>query len=274
MRQSPAAREQVPLADMRLRGLAILAACAAGGGDIGGGRRPQPDRSRGAGMPHLPGLERLEQAGRPPARGGELGRDDQRDRGRRERAPGLRLVPRLRHPVHRRLGEAHAQGEGVVRVRRRIRSRRLPDPGAPEPGVERRRAHPARRQGRVPPLRAVRRERQRRRLEGRIGRRLEPALQPPAAQRLDVGRRRRPADPARPRALRRGRRRRDPPRPALHGRAHRERPTSTRPATTPATPTRSLPPMGLRVRLKASVDISGLQQAGARRRSRRSRPTG
>ena len=45
---------------------------------------------------------------------------------------------------------------------------------------------------------------------------LRPALQRAAARGLDVGRRRRPADPRRARAPRRGRRRRDPPRAAHH----------------------------------------------------------
>ena len=86
---------------------------------------------------------------------------------------------------------------------------------------------------------------------------------------LDVGRRRRPADPARPRALRGGAPRRDRPRAALHRAADPARRTSTRRATTPrarATPT--LPPMGQRLRLKASFDISGFPPPGARRAQR------
>ena len=51
-----------------------------------------------------------------------------------------------------------------------------------------------------------------------VGGGLRPRFERPAAGRLDLGRRRRPADLSRSGALRRGRNRRDPPRPALHGR--------------------------------------------------------
>ena len=72
--------------------------------------------------------------------------------------PGLRLVPRLRHSrTTSSRASSVAQGERLVRLRRRVRSRRLSDAGASEPGGERRRAHPGRRQGHLPPLRAVRR---------------------------------------------------------------------------------------------------------------------
>ena len=247
----------------------------AGGGDIGRGRRPRRRPLPGArACPIFPASNVWNRPVNAPAGRGQLGRHDQRDRGGRNRAPRLRVVPRLRHPVHGRLREEHAQGEGVVRVRGRVRSRRLPDPRAPQPGgsgdghillVDKDAC-------RLYELFDA--SGQRRRLEGRLGRRLEPALQPPAPQRLDVGRRRRAADPARPRALRRGRRRRDPPRPALHRRAHRARPTSTRRATTRAIrrsvaaadgPARPAQGLGRHLRLR---------QAGARRAPRRSRPTG
>ena len=74
---------------------------------------------------------------------------------------------------------------------------------------------------------------------------------------LDVGGRGRPADPPRPRALRRGRRRPDRPRAPLH------RLTTRRAYVWPARHFASsltdpyLPPMGLRFRLKAGYDISG-----------------
>ena len=53
-----------------------------------------------------------------------------------------------------------------------------------------------------------------------LGRDLQPALESPAARRLDLGRRRRPADPPRPRPLRRGRGRVDRPRAPLHRAVH------------------------------------------------------
>ena len=80
-----------------------------------------------------------------------------------------------------------------------------------------------------------------------------------AAGRLDVGRRRRPADPARPRALRRsGHQPASSTTPCASRWRARRRPTSTRRrhyASDSTDP--DLPPMGLRVRLKADFDISG-----------------
>ena len=75
--------------------------------------------------------------------------------------------------------------------------------------------------------------------------------------RLDERRRGRPADLPRPRPLGRRLGRRDQPRPAVHGARH------LRALHLPGPPRRrraaraGLPPMGLRVRLKASFDISG-----------------
>ena len=80
-------------------------------------------------------------------------------------------------------------------------------------------------------LRAVRRSSGK---EGRLRRDLEPELERAAAGRLDVGRRRRPADPPRPRPLRRGRRGLDRPRAPVHRPAHAQAHTSSRPATTRA----------------------------------------
>ena len=136
---------------------------------------------------------------------------------------------RRRHP---------AAGARVLRLRRRvgsrpaIRCRR----GAPiEGGRERGRRPPRdrRRPLALPALRAVRRlpARRRRALERRLGRDLEPALEPAAPARLDLGGRRRPADPARAGPLRRGQARPHRPRAALHGGRARGRPSSTRPAT-------------------------------------------
>ena len=72
------------------------------------------------------------------------------------------------------------------------------------------------------------------------GRDLGPALERAAARRLDERRRRRAADPAGPRPLRRGRRRRDRARAAVHDQPHAARATSTRPATTRASSHRAV----------------------------------
>ncbi len=54
------------------------------------------------------------------------------------------------------------------------------------------------------------------------------------------------------------------PRHPLHDEQHRSRPTYTPRRTPPARPTRRLPPMGLRLRLKASFDTSSLHRRDAR----------
>ena len=99
--------------------------------------------------------------------------------------------------------------------------------------------------------------------EADSGASLRPELARAAAGRLDLGRRRGPADLPRPRALRRGGGRRDPPRAALHGPAARARRTSGRRGTSPrrrrAAP---LPPMGQRFRLKAELRHLALLAAG------------
>ena len=74
--------------------------------------------------------------------------------------------------------------------------------------------------GRLPPLRAVRGGPQRHRLDRRVRRGLRPALQRAAAGRLDLGRRRRPADPARTGPPGRGAGRAHRPRAAVHRRHH------------------------------------------------------
>ena len=177
---------------------------------------------------------------------------------RRAGAPRLRLVPRLRHPVHRRLGQEAAQGEGVVRLRRRVRSRRLSDPRA---SATRRRAATATScwSTRTPAASTSCSTRAGAATAGRPARApsgicAPTTCAPTAGRRADAA-----GLPILPGLVRydevaAGR---DPPRAALHRRAHAHAPTSIPRATTPATPARRLPPMGLRVRLKASVDISG-----------------
>ncbi len=91
----------------------------------------------------------------------------------------------------------------------------------------------------VQAVRAVRRDAHGRDLARGLGRDLEPALEPPATERLDERRRRGPADPARPRALRRGRGGGDlATRSASRPRRPRTR-TSGRHATTRETATRA-----------------------------------
>ena len=100
----------------------------------------------------------------------------------------------------------------------------------------------------------------------RLGRDLEPALEPAAPARLDVGRRRRPADPARAGPLRRGQARRDRPRAALHRRPARAARSSTRRATSPRTSNDpNLPAMGQRLRLQARLRHLALPAPGAHR---------
>ena len=91
------------------------------------------------------------------------------------------------------------------------------------------------------------------------GARVRPALERAATRRLDVGRRRRTADPAGPGAPRRGRRRRHPARAADHGPAHVGRVHPSRRRTPRPAATAADPPMGLRLRLRADYDISFLQ---------------
>ena len=92
---------------------------------------------------------------------------------------------------------------------------------------------------------------------------LEPPLEPPAPARLDLRGRRRPADPSRARALRRGAPRVDRPRPALHRSARRAGRSCTRPATSRPHPTiRRCPPW---------ASASGSSAASTSRASRASR---
>ena len=99
--------------------------------------------------------------------------------------------------------------------------------------LDRRPPRDRRRPRHVHRLRAVRRlpAQRRRALDGGLGRDLQPALRPPAPGRVDVGRRRRAADPARPGAsTTRSPAARSTTRCASPRRA-RPRGTSTRPAT-------------------------------------------
>ena len=101
-------------------------------------------------------------------------------------------------------------------------------------------------------------------LGGRLGRDLQPALEPPAPARLDERRRGRPADPPGPGALRRGRARRDPPRAAVHGQPRRGD-AFVFPARHFASSLTDpdLPAMGQRLRLKAGVSPRAVPAPGA-----------
>ncbi len=224
----------------------------------GRGGRPAPRRSgAGAGgelrrrrrhpVPAAPGGQSLEHAGRHPAARPGLGRLHRAHEPRDRAAPRLR--DRLgggayRYPV--RGGPRHAaQGPHPLhRLRERERPRAVPGPTR-RAGRGRRRAL----RGRRPPRAGARRGQQGpvralpclqaggRLLERAFGSRLRPHVQRAAAGRLDVGRRRRSADPAGTRAVRRDRGRgRARPRAALHRLPERSAPTSTRPRTSRATP--------------------------------------
>ena len=103
------------------------------------------------------------------------------------------------------------------------------------------------------------------RLGSRLGRGVQPAQQRAAPGRLDLGRRRRPADLPAARALSEVRAGRD------RTRAARDRPAHAARLHPPGDAPRlleqldpSLPPMGLRLRLKASFDLARLPRPGAR----------
>ena len=236
------------------------------------GRRADP--ARRPGLSRLPGRQRLEHADRRPRRGLELGDDDLDDRADR----GL----------HMDFGSYAGYGipyNVVGGDDARARRSRSTTTTSPTTSATRSRRAPRSRAARtatsswstrtVPPLRAVRRAQGRRRVARRQRRDLGPALERPAARRLDQRRCRRPADPAGPRPLRRGRRRRDRPRAAVHDEPRRG-PAYIYPARHEAgeSSSSSLPPMGLRVRLKASYDTSRLLPAGAGHRRSRSSATG
>ena len=152
--------------------------------------------------------------------------------GRRARRLRLRPLGRLahRHPVRRRARQDDAEVARHVRLRGRERQGAVPDPGERADRGRTRHANDGDRHAlivdrdscKLYELYALQRTGSR--LGGRLGRDLEPPLERAAAGDVDVGRRGRPADPARARAL--GRRRldrRDQPRAALHRRAHAQR---------------------------------------------------
>ena len=190
------------------------------------------DRAR---VPDLPEHERVEQAGR--------------------RAAGRRALRRLSSSnipvgigVHPDFGSFQGYGipinvvPGIAEAKARpvplrgsVRPRRLPDPEASEDRARLRRPHADRRPRPLPPVRAVRRAQDGVGLARRLGRDLEPALEPPAPRGMDERRRRRPSDPARPGALERGEEGRHRPRAPRHGAHHVQRASSTRRGTRPAT---------------------------------------
>ena len=143
--------------------------------------RRRPDRcparrTARSSRPRTSGTCRID--GRPVAAG--LGDADHDDRPGSRPAHGLRVVRRLRHPVPGRDRLDHAAIDRRLRLRRRVRPRRLPDPGQPA----RSRAAPIDhilhgRQGRLPALRAVRRSPEGGGVAGRERRDLGPALQRP-----------------------------------------------------------------------------------------------
>ena len=170
----------------------------------------------------------------------------------RHRAPGpsrlRRDEPRrpsrrdLRHAVRR--GGRHPGQEGRgIRLRRRERrggSQHGPEPpllpdtrrgdhagpldrgrSARQPGRLGRSPHADRRHGQQAAVRALCPSPRRRRVEGGFGGVLRPHEERPATRGLDLGGRRRPRHPARPRPLRRGLRiERDRARPSRHGPGH------------------------------------------------------
>ena len=220
----------------------------------------------GARVPGLSGEQRVEPARRLAAGRGELGAADRVDRALHRAASGLRLRP---------LGRRQPIGIPFDVVSKTTPRSRVTFDYADESDkgpypipktvhieggarVERRPARDPRSTRRLQALRAVRAlSEEGRRLEGRLGRDLEPALERAAPGRLDVrGRGGLPIFPglARYDEVARGV---DRPRAAVHGRTHAA--AYVYPARHYASDSTdpSLPPMGLRVRLKANVDISG-----------------
>jgi len=131
----------------------------------------------------------------------------------------------------------------------------VPDPGQPQDREGVGPPHAAARHERLPAVRAVRRHQVRLDLACRFGRDLEPSIERPATRRLDKRRRGRAAHPAGARPLQSGAVGRHQPCHPLHRPGHLRLHYPARHQT--ADPCSNLPPMGLRVRLKASVDISG-----------------
>ena len=223
-------------------GASTLVACCADPTLARTGRPRLPARARraragqhGEARPALPGLparQPLERARRRAAGGERLGR------ARAQHRPGPPRCTPTSAPACTRGGRSASRtrpcraGSGACACRSTTRTsptRPLPDPAtrADRGRAQLRRRPPRDRRGPrpLPPVRAVRGlpAGGRQALARRLGRGLEPALEPARAPRLDVGGRRRPADPARPRPLRGGAPRRDRPCAALHGPAHAAR---------------------------------------------------
>ena len=163
------------------------------------------------GMPRLPGAQRLEPGRLALARGFAQWRLRALHRPGRRAASRLRFRShrQLRHPAHDRPGDAAARADSLPRLCGRVRPRSVSDPArAARDGRGRIGSPRARRPARhLPAVRALRRAAGRSGLGGGLRRALRPAHRRPAAARLDVGRRGRAADRARPCARRRGPRR-------------------------------------------------------------------
>ena len=235
-----------PSASRRRSATLVLAALVA----VGAMQRSHVGGAADIELPALSEHERLEQAGGLAAGGRELGCPHQRHRPAAAVASRLRLVSRLRDPVQRgRLH--HAAQDGGLRLRRRIGSRALPDPCQPKVGGWQRPTpadvgHPG-----LPPLRAVQRPQDVRRLARRLRRDLGPELERAAPERLDERRCRRPANPAGTRSPRRGDGGRDPSRHPLHRAPDPQRahlpgapPCRGRPLRVPAADGPAGPPQG------------------------------
>ena len=222
-----------------------------------------PDAPRRPWLSRLPGHERVEHPDRRTGGRLELGDTDLDDRARPRPAHGLRVVCRVRDPVPDR-DERHPAFDRGLRLQLRVRPRRLPDPGQPAHRGRLGSSHPAGRSRRVPAVRALQRTKGRRVVGCRQRRDLGHALERAPAGRLDECRCRRAADPAGPRPLRRGGGRRDRPRAAVHHEPDAD--SYIYPARHQAGESGSLalPPMGLRVRLKAGYDTSRFSPRHAR----------
>ena len=223
---------------------------------------PRASRAVLSSPPTTPGTSGSTRSRSPP----DSDRDRRGDRGRRPHACGLRLWSLGRRPDrdpgHRRRHEDAALAGGV-RVRRRVRPRPVPDPGGRADRGWRRTADGDRH--------AILVDRDRCRLYElfalrRVGSRWTAGSGAVwdlrsnrlATRRVDVRRRRGARDPSRARAVRGGRAREHPARAALDRVAGRRR-AYVWPARHFASSLTdaSLPPMGLRLRLKRSFDISG-----------------
>ena len=190
--------------------------------------------------------------------------------GQHEAAPRLRRRRRVRHPVHGRARDADRRCRSTTP---RTATRAIPDRSRSRRTRRSKAARRATATGTCSSCsrrRAISTSSSARSGAGTTGTptsgvELEPDVERAAPARLDVGRRGRAADPPRPRALRRGRERRDRPRGAVHGADDADAGTSSRRRTTRRRrPNATLPPMGLRLRLKASFSLVALPRAVAR----------